>query len=109
MARALPSLAAGLAIGLPLGIVLSYLAALPYFLGLFFFVLFGLVIGALLFRFGADRRPMAWSIVGLATAMVVTATWCASLVVEARTFVGDRAEFALSRVPTLPAGIKREQ
>lgn len=50
------SLLAGLALALPSGWLLAYLAALPFLLGLFFFLLLGLMVGAMIYRVGSTAR-----------------------------------------------------
>lgn len=85
--------------GLALGTALAYLSSLPFFLGLFFYLMFGLVIGAVVYRLGASHRPMktpaVWT-VGLATAGL---TWLTSLVVEYAGLPGDAAEEVLKSIP----------
>lgn len=104
-----PSVLAGLGIGLPLGWLLSYLGSLPFFLGLFFFMLFGLVIGAVMFRSGQRRRPLQPRGLRLASALVVGVTWGTALTFEALEFPSNEANKALERVATLPAGTERSQ
>lgn len=52
------SLIGGCVVGLPLGWLLAYLAFLPVFLGLFFFMLLGLIPGALMYRLGLPAAPV---------------------------------------------------
>ena len=58
-------------LALPLAWLLSYAAALPFFLGLFFFMLFGLVIGAAAFRVSAPGKPYATFPLILGTTLLV--------------------------------------
>ncbi|MBN1489250.1 MAG: hypothetical protein JXA69_04975, partial [Phycisphaerae bacterium] len=51
------SVIAGLALGLPFAWLLAVLAFLPFYLGLFFFTLIGLLIGAVQFRVGKPAVP----------------------------------------------------
>jgi|CXWL01.1.fsa_nt_gi hypothetical protein len=76
---------------LPLAWLLSYAAALPFFIGLFFFMLFGLMIGAAAFRVSAPGRPYATFPLVLGTTLLVACTWGFSLVKEARDFPDDVA------------------
>ncbi len=51
------SFVAGCVLAVPCGVLLAYLAALPFMLGLFFFLLLGLIIAATMFRVGSKLRP----------------------------------------------------
>lgn len=79
-------------LGVPIAWLLSYAAALPFFLGLFFFMLFGLMIGAAAFRVAASSRPYPTLTLVLGTTLIVATTWGLSLVKEARDFPGDVAK-----------------
>ena len=76
------SLVSGCVVGVPAGALLAYLAVLPMFLGLFFFLLVSLLVGAVMFRFGRSAAPVArrtlWA-VGIAVVIVI---WFTGLVVE---------------------------
>ncbi len=89
---ALPGLIAGIILAVPAGWVLAYLSALPYFLGLFFFSLVGLLVGAAVYRFGARAMPLpratCWMI-GLTVALL---TWVFGLYFEYRSFSEDAAQ-----------------
>jgi hypothetical protein len=82
----------GSAIAVPIGILLSYGAALPFFLGLFFFALFGLVIGAVTHRAAAPSRPFSRGAVLAATLPIVLVGWWCSILREARDFPGDMVD-----------------
>jgi len=74
------SVVSGLVAGVPAGWLLAYLAALPFLLGLFFFVLLGLVVGAIMYRFGSKApepsRALLWSIgTSVALAMLLSSLW----------------------------------
>lgn len=84
----------GLAVSAPFVWLLSYGAALPYYLGLFFFVLFGLVIGAVMHRIAAPGRPYGRGALLTGTTIVVLAGWWGTIVFEARGFPSDMAEEA---------------
>ncbi|MBI4580939.1 MAG: hypothetical protein HY718_14625 [Planctomycetes bacterium] len=80
------SFIAGCALAIPSGWLLAYLAALPFLLGLFFFLLLGLIAGATMFRFGAQAaapsRGAAW-LMGTTVALVMLLT---TLTAEYRAF-----------------------
>ncbi len=81
--------ATGVAVSVPLAWLLSYAAALPFYLGLFFFVVFGLMIGAAVHRVAAPGRPYGrWSVL-LGTTLMVAFCWSASMVKESRDFPQD--------------------
>lgn len=88
-------------VAIPLSILLSFGAALPFFLGLFFFALFGLVIGATGFRVGQKFRPYPRPLVIMATAIIIG--WCMgiSLVKEAVDFPSDMASQALVKTKNI--------
>lgn len=79
---------------LPFAWILSYAAALPYFIGLFFFALFGLVIGAVAHRVAAPARPYRPSILIVGTACIVLTTWTLTVVKEAMDFPKDMVKQA---------------
>ena len=93
------SFVGGCAVGVPAGCLLAYLALLPFFLGLFFFLILGLLIGAVMFRFGKPAAPVArarlWGI-GVAVAVVV---WTTGLVVEYLGFPADAARAVRKSLP----------
>ncbi|MFQ5590735.1 MAG: hypothetical protein ACE5HE_06215 [Phycisphaerae bacterium] len=93
--------AAGGLASLPLAWLLSYAAALPFFIGLFFFVLFGLIIGAVIHRVAAPGRPYGRSTLVMGTALVVLFGWSLSMLKEARDFPSDRADYVGRRTGDL--------
>lgn len=93
--------AVGIAIGLPLSWLLSYAATLPFFIGLFFFALFGLVIGASVYRVAAKNRPCGRASVLIGTTLMVLVCWGLALQLEARRFPGDIADYAAENSPDL--------
>lgn len=84
-------------LAIPLAWLLSYAAALPFYLGLFFFVLFGLIIGAVAFRVSAPGRPYAQFPLIMGTTFLVVLPWGFSIVKEARDFPDDVARRASLR------------
>jgi hypothetical protein len=83
---------------LPLGILLSYAAFLPAMLGLFFFLLFGLVLGAALFRAWEPLRPVPRSRIARAVLAVALFGWVVSLVWEGLTFPHQTSKEAIEQV-----------
>lgn len=88
----------GLLVSLPLAWLLSYGALLPFFLGVFFFALFGIIIGAAIFRVASPGRPYGTAPVVVGTTLVVLAAWSLSMVKESRDFPNDFAKDAVRRV-----------
>lgn len=100
---------AGLIVSLPLAWLLSLGVALPMLLGVFFFALFGLVIGAVMYRLASPARPIERTAIRLGTAAVVLWCWTTAYAMEVYDFPDDRAEYALKKVPKLPDGVTREE
>jgi len=95
-------------VSLPFGYLLSYGAFLLAYFGLFFFLLFGLLVGAVMFRIARPARPIPrWQLV---TGSLVVAAVCGgfSIAVECRQFPGDAAERTLKTFRTLPEGMTRD-
>lgn len=78
-------------IALPLGWLLSYGAALPFYLGLFFYMLFGLIIGATVFRVAAPGRPYSTPTILIGTTWLVAVAWGVSIIKESHDFPKDVA------------------
>lgn len=71
---------AGLLVAVPSGWLLAYLAALPFMLGLFFFLLLGLIVGAVMYRIGTKSPVPSASVLWLAGSavavmMMLTSLW----------------------------------
>jgi len=99
----------GVIVSLPLGWLLSYGASLLTYLGLFFFMLFGLMIGAAMYRVGLPVRPVpAWRI-RLGVAIVVLIGWGVSMGVECYEFPGDVAKRTVKEFKRRPDGMTPEQ
>ena len=96
------AVAVGVIVSMPFAWLLSYAAALPFYLGLFFFVLFGLVIGAIMHRVASRRRPYRRAAVLAGTIIVAGAGWIVSIVVEGLAFPDDMGDDAIKR--TLSVG-----
>jgi hypothetical protein len=85
----------GLLVAVPLGYLLSYGASLLTFLGLFFFMLFGLAIGAAMFRVGRPARPIGRWKLRAGTAVVALFGWGLGLTLEGYEFPSDVAHRVL--------------
>jgi len=72
----------GALFGVPLAVLLSYCAWLPLLIGLFFFVLGGLLVGALMYRLAAEARPVPVRAVRAATLSVVAVMFVVSMLTE---------------------------
>lgn len=81
-------------VGLPLAWLLAYAATLPFFIGLFFFALFGLVIGATVHRVASPGRPYARGTLWAGTIILVVGGWLVSIGVEGRALPMDFARDA---------------
>lgn len=88
----------GLLVSLPIAWLLSYGALLPFFIGVFFFALFGIIIGAAMFRVASPGRPYGTTSVFVGTTVVVLSAWSLSMVKESRDFPNDLAKDAVRRV-----------
>ena len=103
--RWVAAVAVGSVLSAALGIVLSYVAFLMALLGLFFYLLFGLIVGALTYRVAAPARPQPrWSL-AFGTVVIVLAGWGTSLAWEVHTFPHTIANNAIKEVPRLPVGM----
>lgn len=92
-------------VGLPIGALLCYAALLPFFIGLFYFMLFGLLLGAVLYRVGQRGRPMSKRTVMAGVAVVVAVIWATSLLTEAYDFPGQVAAYSYEKIRRLPEGM----
>lgn len=76
----------GTIVSLPFAWLLSHAALLPFFLGLFFFALFGLLIGAVIHRVASPGRPYGRTALVSGTAIVVIVGLTVSIVIESLDF-----------------------
>ena len=97
-ARVVGGVVAGMVLSLPLGYLLCHAASLPAMLGLFFFLLFGLLIGAAMVRVWTPLQPLAPRTIRVGVALVVLSAWGGSLVWEGLTFPSDVAGEAIRQV-----------
>ncbi|UCC29754.1 MAG: hypothetical protein JSU86_16305 [Phycisphaerales bacterium] len=87
----------GLIVSMPLAWLLSYAALLPFYFGVFFFALFGLLIGSAMHRIASPGRPYGRVVLVAGTTVVVLVGWTASIVKEGRDFPMDMAVKAGNR------------
>jgi hypothetical protein len=100
---------AGVLVGLPIGWALSYGAALFAMLGLFFFMLFGLVVGAVMFRVAQPIQPIRPWRLRVGTAIAVLTTFGISMAVECYDFPRDVAHLTVKRFPRRPSGMPPDE
>ncbi len=95
-------------VSLPIGWLLCYGALLPFFLGLFFFLLFGLLLGAVLYRVGESCRPLGKWTIRAGTLVVVLFAWAISMLTEGHDFPAQVADYAYEQPRRLPEGVTPE-
>lgn len=86
---------------LPFGWLLSFAALLPFYLGLFFFALFGLVIGAVACRMATPAAPFPRLAVTVGTTMIIASCWLTSIVTECLDFPRSMTEKAVAGASTI--------
>lgn len=97
-------------IGAPLGWLLSHLAMLPFYLGLFFFMLGGLLIGAIQYRIALPAAPMNRRTVLCGSILVILSMWLVSITFEYRHLAPDAVDFVkMERVRMTAAQIKESE
>ena len=87
--------------------LLSAGLSLPFMLGVFFFMLFGLIVGSVMFRCGQACRPVAKPKIIVATALVSLVCWGIALGREAIEFPDDFVDKALTKVYIPPNGYEK--
>lgn len=90
-------------VSLPLAVVLSWAAMLPFMLGAFFFMLFGLLVGAVVFRIAGPGRPYGAVTVFTGTTFLVFVCGGGALVKEAADFPYDMAHQATGKTRSIGA------
>lgn len=91
-----------LVLAIPLGWLLSYGAALVALLGLYFFALFGIILGGLMYRIASPVRPIPNTLVIAGVTIVTLFCWGISMGLEVYEFPTDKADQAAQKVPILP-------
>jgi len=81
----------GAVVSIPLAWLLSFAALFPFLLGLFFFILFGLIVGAVTYRFASKGRPYGQATILMGTSLIVATGWALSLLKEGWDFPTDMA------------------
>jgi hypothetical protein len=79
--------------GLPIGWLLATAALLPFYLGLFFFALFGLLLGAVQFRIGSPAAPISRWALWFGGILVVITTWTLAMGIEYLHLYSDAVRF----------------
>jgi hypothetical protein len=88
----------------PVGWLLYYAAFLPSYVGLFFVALFGLLLGAVMYRLGQICRPLPKRTVRAGVAVVVLFVWLTSILIEAYDFPAQVADYCYEKIRKLPEG-----
>jgi hypothetical protein len=107
--RWLRAIAAGLLVGVPVSVLLSFAGLLPFYLGPFFFLLFGLAVGAGVFRVARPMRPV-WRVSACAAAAaVIIPIFLASLRLEYAQLGPHAGKMVAKKVRELPPGMSPRQ
>lgn len=96
------AVAVGAFVGIPTGVLLAYVAFIFALLGLFFYVLFGLILGAIVFRVAGRPGRVPRGAARLGVAVVVAITWGTSLYWEYHASPAELADQAVHTVHALP-------
>lgn len=91
----------GAVVALPIGWLLSYAATLPLMLGPFFFALFGLVIGAVIYRVASAGVNYGSGAVLIGTTIIVLLVFGETILLESRDFPGEMADQAADQTRAL--------
>jgi hypothetical protein len=100
--------AVGVIIALPIGCAMSYIAPLLYLLGLFFFLVVGLLLGAVLYRLALPAAPIPRPRLYLLASVVAAVLWSGSLATEYLTFPGTAVK-AVRKNISMPLTPDRRQ
>ncbi|MFQ5415215.1 MAG: hypothetical protein ACE5E6_12230 [Phycisphaerae bacterium] len=93
---------AGTLVSIPIAWWLLYPAALLiFYLGLFFFALFGLVIGAVTYRIASPGRPYRRTAVVWGTTIIVGVCWATSMLAESTGLADTMSRKAVDDWPTI--------
>lgn len=91
------------------GVLFSYVAFLMAYLGLFFYALFGLLIGAMTWRIAAPGAPYSRGAVTAATTLIVGTSLVVSWAFEIYGLPHDVARQAVEKLRELPEGQTKQQ
>lgn len=83
----------------------SYLGNLIFYLGLYFFPLFGLIMGAAIFRFLEPLRPMSRPVIVGVGMVFVLVSWCGALDLEATYVPKNTYAYYIGKFKRLPDGM----
>ncbi len=100
---------AGFLASVPLAGLLSFAALLPFYLGPFFFLLFGLVLGACVFRAARTARPIRAAPLLAGTAAVVLFVFVLAIQLEYMQLGGHCGNSTLKTIQQLPPDTSAEQ
>ncbi len=96
---------AGLAVAVPVSVILSYAGLLPMYLGPFFFLLFGLSVGAAIFRVARHVQPAPKLLVIACPTLVILATFLATMTLEYKQLGPHAAAMTAKRTRALPPDV----
>ena len=102
--RWIPAVLAGLLAGVPVSVLLSFAGLLPFYLGPFFFLLFGLVVGAAMFRVAKSVRPLSVASILAACGVVTVLVFGASLWLEYLQLGPHAGKMVAKQTRELPSG-----
>ncbi len=94
--------ALGLGLAFPIGYLCSFLGLLIFYLGLFFFLLLGLLLGAAMYRVGQAARPVRRDVIIGSVSLVSAVVMLVSLYFEYRNLCPHVAARVLGMTPALP-------
>jgi hypothetical protein len=89
--------AVALVCAVPIGWLLATAALLPFYLGLFFFALFGLMLGAVQYRIGSPAAPIAKSAIYTGGILLIVVTWLIAMGFEYDHLYSDGVRLAKER------------
>jgi hypothetical protein len=107
--RWLRAVGAGLLVGVPVSVLLSFAGLLPFYLGPFFFLLFGLAVGAGVFRVARPMRPVSRVSAFAAAAAVIIPIFAASLLLEYAQLGPHAGKMVAKKVRELPPDMRPSQ
>lgn len=109
MGRWYMAVAAGMVLSSFFGILLSYVAFLMMLLGLFFYMLFGLIVGATVYRIGSAAQPISRLHLMVSLMLIVLSSWGVSLMWESHSFPDTVSRLVIEKTAQLPDGVSKIQ